>query len=60
MTGGIFIRVPMTKHEWIIESMRPKTPFDFYWDLFFGDCDLDELPELTETTAIAAAFAAQH
>lgn len=50
----------MTKHDWIIESMRPKTAFDFYWDLFFGDCDLDDLPELSESTAIAEAFASSH
>jgi hypothetical protein len=48
----------MTKHDWIIEQMRPKTPFDFYWDLLFGDWDLDDLPPLSETTAIAQAFAA--
>jgi len=50
----------MTKHDWIIESMRPKTAFDFYWGLFFGDCDLDDLPELSESTAIAEAFASSH
>lgn len=47
----------MTKHDWIIEAMRPKTPFDFYWDLFFGDWDIDELPDIAETTAIAAEYA---
>lgn len=55
---GIFIGdTTVTKHDWIIEQMRPKTPFDFYWDLFFGDWDIDDLPPLTETTAIAEAFA---
>ena len=58
---GIFIGdITMTKHDWIIEQMRPKTAFDFYWDLFFGDCDLDDLPDLAESTAVAAAFASAH